>query len=219
VYIQDQHGKTPKRWNKSGIILEVEPYDSYLVKVDGSGKVTKRNRQFLRRFEPFSAEPRTPTTLPPIPPAAHLASPPPMPAKPQPAPTAPVTPQLPPDVPDISLPMDQHVTSATCPPHPVDTISAPKPTIPKHLRERWVVNPNLTSYQPTTHSSTVPDLPNQALSLASLAAANCFPVFPITPFHLSQPAQMSLMYSNPYHTMSYPNTQLSYLPYAVPDAY
>ena len=43
VYIQDQHGKTPKRWNKSGIILEVEPHDSYLVKVYGSGKITKRN--------------------------------------------------------------------------------------------------------------------------------------------------------------------------------
>ena len=46
VYIQDQHGKTPKRWNKSGIILEVEPHDSYLVKVNGSGKITKQNKQF-----------------------------------------------------------------------------------------------------------------------------------------------------------------------------
>ena len=130
VYIQDQHGKTPKRWNKSGIILEVEPHDSYLVKVDGSGKITKRNRQFLRRFEPFFSEPRTPSALPPVPPAAQLASPPPRPAQPQPAPTAPVVPQLPPDVPDIPQHVDHHDASAHSRPQPVDTIPVPKPTLP-----------------------------------------------------------------------------------------
>ena len=56
VYIQDQHGKTPTRWNKSGVVLECLNNDSYLVKVDGSNNVTKRNRQFLRHFVPFSKQ-------------------------------------------------------------------------------------------------------------------------------------------------------------------
>ena len=32
VYIQDQTGKTPRQWNKSGKVLEVFPHDSYLIR-------------------------------------------------------------------------------------------------------------------------------------------------------------------------------------------
>ena len=53
VYIQDQAGNNPKRWNKSGTIVEALPFDSYIVRVDGSRKVTKRNRKFLRAYTPF----------------------------------------------------------------------------------------------------------------------------------------------------------------------
>ena len=55
VYIQDQAGPNPTRWSKSGTIVEVLPYDSYVVKVHGSNKVTQRNRKFLRAFTPFSS--------------------------------------------------------------------------------------------------------------------------------------------------------------------
>ena len=54
VYIQDQDGPSPRKWTKSGTILETLPHNSFLVKVDGSNKVTKRNRQFLRHYVPFS---------------------------------------------------------------------------------------------------------------------------------------------------------------------
>ena len=54
VYIQDQDGPSPRKWSKSGIVLETLPHNSFLVKVDGSGKLTKRNRQFLRKFDPFA---------------------------------------------------------------------------------------------------------------------------------------------------------------------
>ena len=54
VYIQDQSGPTPKRWNKSGIIIQSLPFDSFLIKVDGSNVITKRNRKFLRQFVPFN---------------------------------------------------------------------------------------------------------------------------------------------------------------------
>ena len=34
--------------------VDEKPYDQYLVKVDGSGRLTTRNRRFLRKFLPAS---------------------------------------------------------------------------------------------------------------------------------------------------------------------
>ena len=62
VYVQDQTGKTPRKRTKSGVILESLPHNSFLVKLDGSGHVTRRNRQFLRSFTPFS-QPSTSSPL------------------------------------------------------------------------------------------------------------------------------------------------------------
>ena len=53
VYIQNQVGPNPNKWGKSGTVVEVLPHSSYMVKIDGSNKVTKRNRRFLRAFTPF----------------------------------------------------------------------------------------------------------------------------------------------------------------------
>ena len=50
VQIQNQKGNDPKRWSKSGKIIERLDFGQYLVKVDGSGRVTRRNRRFLRRI-------------------------------------------------------------------------------------------------------------------------------------------------------------------------
>ena len=70
VYIQDQAGTTPKKWNKSGTVLESLPHESFLVKIDGSGHVTKRNRRFLRKFTPFQEQPiRKPNPPGPLPPS------------------------------------------------------------------------------------------------------------------------------------------------------
>ena len=56
VMIQNQHGagKIAKKWDKTGLILEDMGYNKYRVKVDGSGRVTDRNRQFLRQFTPVT---------------------------------------------------------------------------------------------------------------------------------------------------------------------
>ena len=70
VTIQDQTGNTPKRWSKTGKVLEALGHDSYLVKVDGSQRLTKRNRQFLRKMEIF----QTDTNTPPNPPSAAVSS-------------------------------------------------------------------------------------------------------------------------------------------------
>ena len=50
VQIQNQKGNDTKRWNKSGKIIERLDYDQYLVKVDGGGRITRRNRRFLRKI-------------------------------------------------------------------------------------------------------------------------------------------------------------------------
>ena len=50
VQIQNQKGTDPKRWNKSGKVIERLVYDQYLVKVDGGGRLTRRNRRFLRKI-------------------------------------------------------------------------------------------------------------------------------------------------------------------------
>ena len=49
-YIQNQKGNYPLKWERSGVIVEIQPYDKYVVKIDGSGQLTKRNRKFLRRI-------------------------------------------------------------------------------------------------------------------------------------------------------------------------
>ena len=61
VYIQNQRGvgKASKRWDRSGVVLENKGFDKYSVRVDGSGRVTDRNRRFLRAFKPAEA-PRIP---------------------------------------------------------------------------------------------------------------------------------------------------------------
>ena len=42
-YIQNQTGRFPKRWDRSGTVMESLGNDSYHVKVDGSGRLTKRD--------------------------------------------------------------------------------------------------------------------------------------------------------------------------------
>ena len=64
MFIQDQTGNTPKRWSKTGNILEGLGYDSYHVKVDGSNRLTKQNRQFLHCYKPFQVDNDSPTLLP-----------------------------------------------------------------------------------------------------------------------------------------------------------
>lgn len=54
VFIQNQNGRFPKKWDKSGTVVEVRGHDQYVVKVAGSGKLTLRNRRFLRKYEPHN---------------------------------------------------------------------------------------------------------------------------------------------------------------------
>ena len=51
VSIQDQKGNRPKRWSSTGVVTEVLPDRKYHVLVDGSRRMTTRNRRFLRRIK------------------------------------------------------------------------------------------------------------------------------------------------------------------------
>jgi len=64
-YIQNQTGNYPRRWDRSVTGVESHGYNSYTVKVDGTGRVTRRNRKYLRRFLPASPtiSPNAPTSI------------------------------------------------------------------------------------------------------------------------------------------------------------
>ena len=64
-YVQNQTGNYPKRWDRSGTIVDTLGHDSYLVKIDGSGRLSKRNRRFLRRFTSPSMTIQAPLNVPP----------------------------------------------------------------------------------------------------------------------------------------------------------
>ena len=53
VRVQNQTGRFPLKWDKTGIVVEVRQFDQYVVKIDGSNNSTIRNRKFLRKFIPL----------------------------------------------------------------------------------------------------------------------------------------------------------------------
>jgi len=55
VRIQNQIGTNPRKWDKTGTVIEVRQHNQYVMRVDGSGRVTIRNRKFLRKYLPVIA--------------------------------------------------------------------------------------------------------------------------------------------------------------------
>ena len=64
VQVQNQHGSMPRRWHTTGKIVEVLDHQQYRVRVDGSNRITLRNRRFLRSILPVVDS----HSSPPIPP-------------------------------------------------------------------------------------------------------------------------------------------------------
>ena len=48
VSIQNLVGNHPTKWNRTGLVTEVLGNDQYNVRVDGSGRITLRNRKHLK---------------------------------------------------------------------------------------------------------------------------------------------------------------------------
>ena len=51
--VQNQSGNHPVRWDKRGKVIMCEGFDQYKVMIDGSRRLTKRNRKYLRLFTPY----------------------------------------------------------------------------------------------------------------------------------------------------------------------
>ena len=76
VMIQNQRGRFPKKWDNSGVVVETKPNDQYVVKLAGSGRLTLRNRRFLRQYNPHllhgtKPSTSTPTVVAPVPKEVH----------------------------------------------------------------------------------------------------------------------------------------------------
>ena len=52
VRVQNQSGPHPTKWDRTGVVVEVKQFDQYVIRIDGSGRVTLRNRKFLRKYTP-----------------------------------------------------------------------------------------------------------------------------------------------------------------------
>ena len=85
VLVQNQIGNHPSKWDITGVIVERKDFDQYVVKVDGSGRLTMRNRKFLRKITPYQltkhfpdSSLRSATSDPPV----VVTSPPPTPSTP-----------------------------------------------------------------------------------------------------------------------------------------
>ena len=55
VQVQNQTGPKANKWMLSGIVVEVLDNNHYRVKMDGSGRVSLRNGQFLKRIHHVSS--------------------------------------------------------------------------------------------------------------------------------------------------------------------
>ena len=54
VLVQNQHGPKPTRWDRTGLVVETLGNRQYSVKMDGSGRITLRNRRFLKKVQPMN---------------------------------------------------------------------------------------------------------------------------------------------------------------------
>ncbi len=54
VQIQNQAGPHKNKWDVSGTVVEVLDIEAYLVKLDGFGRVSKRNRRFICPIVPYN---------------------------------------------------------------------------------------------------------------------------------------------------------------------
>ena len=50
--IQNQSGRYPTKWDKTGVMMEVKPHEQIVVKVDRSRRLTLSNRRFVRVLDP-----------------------------------------------------------------------------------------------------------------------------------------------------------------------
>ena len=139
VMVQDMSGQKPGKWTKTGQVIEVEDFDSYLVKINGSNNVTKRNRRYLRKIIPY-IERVTGPVAPKISPPAHPVR------APSPSVPRPEVHTMPPLTQSPNTPENNHAGPSKW------------SKLPPHLREQWFVAPSPKTI-PHMHSATSSNKP------------------------------------------------------------
>ena len=168
VAVQNQRGQNPRQWHQTGVVIEVGPHNSYHVSIDGSRTITKRNRQFLRKIQPFQNLSPNPTSKPaPSPLDQHDVIPQAVQHDQQPAQHPQheeVVQQTISQVPADGPPTDSNDNVST-PQHIAPTDPTPSSTNPKvrqrprHVRERWIVADPTPATAPTGAMAPVQYVP------------------------------------------------------------
>ena len=158
VRLQNQAGRHPNKWDKTGVVVEVRQYHQYVIRVDGSGRITIRNRRFLRKYIPACQPNRKRTILDDLRflPTSNPSD------QSQLTPTPPTDVPIHPDAPSDS-PSKLLVTPATTsiiPRSPTAPITPPCPPGPS--QEPSTANPTVTSPYSSTHpEAPCPEVPSQ----------------------------------------------------------
>ena len=62
VSIQNGYGNKTLRWDNTGSIVKVGAFNKYVIKVDGNGRLTTRNRRLLCPIQTYKEAIRKPST-------------------------------------------------------------------------------------------------------------------------------------------------------------
>ena len=190
VLVQNQTGRHPTKWDKTGKVVEVLQYHQYAVRTDGSGRLTTRNRRYLRRYDPHLSP--TTTNLGP----------------------APYRPTHPPNPSDPTTSTSQNTTPETppSPPHPTPTATRTPLTTPaNHQTPRpLLATPGTTSGLLATPANTAPTTTADTNTLPatprSYASVTRTPPAAITPAAKRPAAPRTILaYSPPRATRQEPN--------------
>merc|ERR1712106_404323 len=55
VAVQNQTGRNPTKWDKTGTVIETRPHSQVVIRMDGSRRMTLRNRKFVKQILPMTA--------------------------------------------------------------------------------------------------------------------------------------------------------------------
>ena len=122
VLVQNQVGNHPSKWDITGVVVEAREHDQYVIRVDGSGRMTLRNRKFLKRITPFSMTKHFKPSDEFIPKSQQNPA-----AEPQPETAAAPAPELPPAPVLVEEPAP--VVEPPQPPSPAPVSQPPEPTV------------------------------------------------------------------------------------------
>ncbi|XP_052760759.1 uncharacterized protein LOC128203366 [Mya arenaria] len=157
VYLQNLVGNHPRRWERTGTVVEVRQYHQYVIRVDGTGRVTIRNRQHLRKFTPFHGTPLPGLSVTPAVerPQQEVSNCPP-PSRVTPQVSMPLTPSLPPGGSQTPLSSSETPTKAS----PSESIPG-RPTRASTPRQttQSTLEPKRLSFDQSDHRNSSPDRP------------------------------------------------------------